>query len=250
MSATSRAHVRRDALAKVRRLDATRAFVRGLAHDERQVAYVELELLLGEEACTDAPAKTSAKGGQGRKHCTVCGDVRHNRRTCPRPPEVSAKAKEGRVKWTDTIEAILRDNPQGLRTYEIATLTKQATPNAFGILQLLLRTGRVERHGERYSTLWTLPGATPEPRIETITAAIVHVLTKAAGPVDARVLHEETAKIIHQAIGKRPQDTSVRTELARLVAKGVVARRGANEHGPLFVLAGERGGLEGAPTVN
>ena len=256
MTAGLRTHVRQEALAKVRRLDAMREFVRGLTHDERQVAYVELELLLGEEASTDAPAKAPAKAGAvkaGRKHCTVCGDARHNRRTCNKPPEPagpSAQTKEARPKWTDTIEAILRDNPQGLRTYEIATMTKQATPNAFGILTLLLRTGRVERHGERYATLWTLPGVTPEPRIETIPAAIVFVLTKAAGPVDARVLHEETAKIIHQAIGKRPQDVSVRTELARLITKRIVARRGANEHGPMFVLADERGGLEGAPTLN
>ena len=251
MTAGLRDHVRQGALAKVRRLDAARGMIRDLTHDERQVIYVDLEALLEGNAGVGAPARASAKVDPSRRHCKVCGDAGHNSRTCKKPRKApTVKTKAAKPKWTDVIEAIIRENPRGLRTCEIAAKTTQTTPNAFGTLKQLLHAGRVERHGQRFKTLWTLPGRAPEPRVETVAAAIVHVLDEAEGPVDARVLHDAVVRIIHRALGKTPKDTSVRTELARLVSKRVVARRGANEHGPMFILASERGGLEGAPALN
>ena len=92
------------------------------------------------------------------------------------------------TKYTDQILKILDDDRRGLRTYEIAEKTKQPTKNAFAILKLLEGDARVVRHGKRLNTLWTLPGMTPTPRIESIPAAVVEALSKTSGPMDGRRL--------------------------------------------------------------
>jgi|GEM_PF-5309971 len=98
-------------------------------------------------------------------------------------------------KYTDQIVKILDEHKIGLRTYEIAERTGQTVPNAFRILKLLEKQGRAVRHGRRTCTLWTLPGAVPTPRVETIQAMIVDVLSKGAVPMDRRLL-EIRARVV------------------------------------------------------
>src|SRR4029077_21235884 len=126
--------------------------------------------------------------------------------------------------------------------YEIAEKTKQPTKNAFAILKLLEGDARVQRHGKRLNTLWTLPGVTPVQRIETIPAAVVEALSKTAGPMDARRLRDEARTIFAQHVGKKLRNASLTRGINRLLEEGVVAAHGANEHGPLYILIRDREG--------
>jgi len=261
MTIGRRDQVRQGALAKARRLDAARKVIGDLTYDECQIIYIELESRLEENAGTEVSAKAPAKASENaeprRKRCKVCGGIGHNSRTCEKQKKaptskVKAKAKkpEPKPKWTDTIERIISDNSQGLRTYEISKKTGQSDPNTYGILKLLERQGRVERHGERYNTLWALPGVVPVPRIETLHAAAVHLLSKAMEPMDSRKLRDEITKLLVRNTGKKPHPESMKTEISRLISKGIIARSGANEHGPMYVLAGGKGGSDTARTLN
>ena len=125
---------------------------------------------------------------------------------------------------------------------EIAEKTKQPTKNAFAILKLLEGDARVQRHGKRLSTLWTLPGVVPVQRIESIPAAVVEALSKTTGPMDARRLRDEARAVFEQHVGKRPRDGSLTRGINRLLEDGIVAMHGANEHGPMYVLIRDRGG--------
>jgi len=138
---------------------------------------------------------------------------------------------------------------RGLRTCEIAEKTQQTLQSAFGILKLLERQGRVTRHGERYNTLWTLRGCSPVPRVETIPAAVVNVLSRAPGPMDGRRLLDEIGASLLRSIGKRPSDASLRRGISRLIAGGTLAYHGANEHGPLYILVTQEGGAP-VPDLN
>jgi hypothetical protein len=250
---------RQEALAKMRRLDAARDALAKLTDDQCSMIYIEIEsrLTKGAKTRSDATAKTAEKDEPGRRHCRICGGVGHNARSCKKAktadaaPKAKGKAKKAasRPKWTDMIEGIIRENPHGLRTYEISKKTSQSDPHTFGILRLLERTGRVERHGERYKTLWTLPGIEPVPRIETIPDAAVHVLSKAMEPMDSRKLREEVGKLLQRNIGKKPHLSSLKTEISRLISKDIIARSGANEHGPMYVLVARKGG-DAASTLN
>jgi hypothetical protein len=146
------------------------------------------------------------------------------------------------TKYTEQILKILDDDRRGLRTYEIADKTKQPTKNAFAILKLLEGDARVQRHGKRLNTLWTLPGLTPVQRIETIPAAVVEALSKTTGPMDARRLRDEARAIFAQHVGKKLRDASLTRGINRLLEEGVVAAHGANEHGPLYILIRDREG--------
>jgi hypothetical protein len=138
-------------------------------------------------------------------------------------------------KYTDQILKILDEHKIGLRTYEIAERTGQTVPNAFRILKLLETQGRAVRHGKRTSTLWTLPGAVPTPRIETVQAVIVDVLSKSGVPMDRRVLEIQVDRVLREK-GRKLKPSTLMSEIGRLVEKGIVAFHGANEHGPLFAL--------------
>lgn len=138
-------------------------------------------------------------------------------------------------KFTDQILKILDDNKIGMRTYEIADRTGQAVPNAFKILKFLEKQGRVTRHGERKSTLWTLPGDVPTQRIETIQAVIVDVLSKGDVPMDRRLLEIQVSRVLREK-GRKLKLTSFNSEINRLIEKGVVAFHGANHNGPMFAL--------------
>lgn len=153
-----------------------------------------------------------------------------------RPRGARMTKAEPDAKYTDQILKILDENPQGLRTYEIAEETKQPLSNAFGILKLLKRQERVERHGERYNTLWTLPGVTPVPRIETIPAAAVAVLSKATGPMDAHCLRDQISALLRD-VGESPSTKALNRAIGRLISDGTLACHGANEHGAMYVLA-------------
>ena len=147
--------------------------------------------------------------------------------------------------YTDRILKILDENGHGLRTCEIAGKIEQALNFAFGILKSLERQGRVERHGNRYNTLWTLPGAQPVPRIETIPAAVVAVLSGETRPMDARRLHDEIRRLL-RGVGAPPSEASLRRGISRLISAGTLAYQGANEHGAMYMLA--QGGA--APELN
>ena len=147
--------------------------------------------------------------------------------------------------YTDRILDILDENGHGLRTCEIAGKIEQALNFAFGILKSLERQGRVVRHGNRYNTLWTLPGAQPVPRIETIPAAVVAVLSGETRPMDGRRLHEEIRRLLRD-VGRPPSEASLRRGISRLISVGTLAYQCANEHGAMYVLA--RGGE--APEMN
>ena len=149
------------------------------------------------------------------------------------------------VTYTDRILEILDEDGQGLRTCEIAGKIGQAINFAFGILKSLERQGRVVRHGSRYNTLWTLPGAQPVPRIETIPAAAVAVLSGETRPMDGRRLHEEIRRLL-QGVSKPPSEASLRRGISRLISAGTLAHQGANEHGAMYVLV--QGGE--APELN
>lgn len=138
--------------------------------------------------------------------------------------------------YTDRILEILDENRHGLRTCEIAAKIEQAQNFAFGILKSLERQGRVMRHGNRYNTLWTLPGAQPVPRIETIPAAVVAVLSEETRPMDGRRLHDEIRRLL-RGVGKPPSEASLRRGISRLISAGTLAYQGANEHGAMYVLA-------------
>jgi len=151
------------------------------------------------------------------------------------------KKKPG-PRYTDQILKILDENRAGLRTHEIAKRTRQAGPNAFRTLKLLEHQGRVERHGKRTSTLWTLPGVVPVQRVESIGAAIVDVLAKSKDrlPMDRRFLEKAVDNVL-RAKGRKLKPATLMTEVTRLIEKGVVAFHGANEHGPMFALTVPQG---------
>jgi hypothetical protein len=142
---------------------------------------------------------------------------------------------EDAAKHTDTIVELLANNPQGLRTYEVAKHIEQAIGNAHNLLKHLKGQNRIERHGKRYNTLWTLAGGTPERRIETIPQAAVAVVSDAMGPVDGRRLRDEMAALLRDA-EKSPTKAALRRAIGRLVLSGVLACGGASTDGALYRL--------------
>ena len=149
--------------------------------------------------------------------------------------------KQPGPKYTDLILKILDENRHGLRLCEIAKRTRQAGPNAFKTLKLLEQQGRVEQHGKRSTALWTLPGAAPVQRVESIPAIVVDVLTKDRLPMDQRLLARRVETVL-RARGRKLNEATLRQEITRLIEKGVVAFHGANEHGPMFALTVPKGG--------
>ena len=152
------------------------------------------------------------------------------------------KKKPG-PRYTDLILKILDENRQGLRLCEIAKRTRQAGPNAFKTLKLLEQQGRVEQHGKRSTSLWTLPGVVPVHRVESIPAIVVDVLTKDRLPMDQRLLARRVESVL-RARGRKLNEATLRQEITRLIEKGVVAFHGANEHGPMFALTLPKGGSD------
>ena len=149
------------------------------------------------------------------------------------------KTEQG-AKCTERILKLLGENPQGLRTCEVAKEIAQAINYAFGILKSLRRQGRVERHGTRYDTLWTLPGVLPKPRVETIPAAAVAVLSRATAPMDGLRLRDEMRALLRGA-GKPSSKASVARGIGRLLSIGTVVCAGANENGAMYALAPKEG---------
>lgn len=148
--------------------------------------------------------------------------------------------KKSAPKQTDLILAILDENRHGLRLCEIARRTRQAGPNAFKTLKLLEQQGRAVQHGKRSTALWTLPGDVPVPRVESIPAIVVDVLTKDRLPMDQRLLARRV-EVVLRARGRKLNEATLRQEITRLIEKGIVAWHGANEHGPMFALTVPKG---------
>lgn len=145
------------------------------------------------------------------------------------------KKKPG-PKYTDQILKLLDENRDGLRASEIAKKLRLAMPNVFSLLKYLERKERIQRHGERHNTLWTLPGIEAIQRLDTIPAIIVDVLaSNGVLPMDRRHLERRVEKVLRDK-GRKFNATTLRTETTRLIEKGIVAFHGANEHGPMFAL--------------
>jgi hypothetical protein len=155
---------------------------------------------------------------------------------------VSGKKKPG-PRYTDLILKILDENRQGLRLCEIAKRTRQAGPNAFKTLKLLEQQGRVEQHGKRSTSLWTLPGIVPVQRVESIPAIVVDVLAKDRLPMEQRLIARRVETVL-RARGRKLNEATLRQEITRLIEKGIVAFHGANEHGPMFALTLPKGGSD------
>lgn len=160
--------------------------------------------------------------------------------TMPRRGYAPGRRARG-PKLCDRVEQVIRDNPQGLRNYEIAKLTGQSQANIHGTLKHLERCGRIEYHGERLQKLWTTPGIAPEPRIETIAQAILHVLSEAMSPMDAQELGEKAYRLL-ASHGRIRAPIALHGTIARLVSTGMIASVGANEHGATYILAEWKGG--------
>jgi len=64
--------------------------------------------------------------------------------------------------------------------------------------------------------------------------------------MDGRRLRDEARAVFEQHVGKRPRDASLTRGINRLLEDGIVAMRGANEHGPMYVLIRDR---EGGVTI-
>jgi len=97
---------------------------------------------------------------------------------------------------------------------------------------------RVQRHGIRFKTLWTLPGATPTRRIDTIDAAIMQVLEDARGAlVDGGVLRDAVITMLEETLEKKPGAASIATALYKLVIKKEIVKDAANENGPMYRIA-------------
>jgi len=202
------ANDRRAVFAKATRLEAARAALETLTDDECQIMYVEIEGRLASAAtATAGTAATSSIRQRGG----ACG--------------------------TDQILEILAESKHGLSAHEIGEQIGQPRQIAFDSLTRLKQQGRVERHGSRRDVLWTLPGGDPVRRVETIPAAIVDVLSRAMAPIDSHRLRDEVERVLGCNTHKRPSGASLATALSRLIENGTIAYHGANEHGPLYVLA-------------
>jgi hypothetical protein len=232
--------------------------LRAMTRDERLTIYVELEREFNLKR-SSAPAKADAKPEDGRRHCKVCGGVGHNSRSCKKAKKnktanapVPNKHTTKYPSYAYLAEKFIRENPYGVRTMEVSRAIGQSIPGTFKTLELLKEQGRVERHGKRYNTLWTLPGMTPEPRVETIDAAIIKVLRDAKGkPIDGLYLVQTVTKIVNEAQKKKPRADSITTALYKLIAKNIIAKNGANEHGPMYVAVEQpKGELAGNVTLN
>jgi DNA-binding protein Fis len=271
VSINARAKVRQTALGKAQRLAAARAVVEKLTDEECQILYVEIEARIGvqlEEIDTPAPSELSYKEakhlaiiaferdylarvmvlskGSVSKAARVAGVDRTNFRRLLQRIDLRPRLSKGQktklaLKHTDRIREILDENRQGLRTYEIAAKTRQAVPNTFSLLKFLERQGHVKRHGQRFDTLWTLAGIEPVRRVETISAAIVDLLSQLRGPIDNRVLRDEVRNVLFRNVGKKLTEGSLVSGIHRLIKRGLIAPHGANEHGPMYILTSKGG---------
>jgi hypothetical protein len=283
MTISAHDQVLQRARAKEKRIETALAAIDELNDDEAEFVYAKLEKRVvnkqsGISQRAKATSKTdnkpvAAKGtnakakestADGRRHCSFCGEAGHYIQSCEEkkaaeingetPKKTSTKPgpKPGtsstRPNYAALAREVLAANPQGLRAYEIGKkIGQNKVQNAFGTLKLLERLGYAERHGDRYNALWTVPGFTPVPRVETIGAAIVHILQGATSPMDAWKLRDEVVKLIIANTNKKPRLDSVTTEIGSLMQKNLIDTDGLNEHGPLYVIAG--GGVS-APTLN
>lgn len=196
-----------------------------------EVAYLSRLMTIANGKVTDAARLAGVDRTNFRRMLQ-----RNGLRTRRAPGSVKPTKAEPAAKFTDRITKILDENPHGLRTCEIAEKIEHAINFAFGILKSLERQGRVERHGNRYNTLWTLPGVQPVQRVETIPAAAIAVLTKVTGPMDARRLHDEI-NVLLRGVSKPPSKAALRRGISRLISTGVLTHCGANEHGVMYALA-------------
>jgi hypothetical protein len=273
VSTNPRDKARRFALLKAELLAAARAAVNKLTDDQCEVLYVEIEerlarradastaepvepRALGQPKTTSAPSITEAKrlAAEAVEHdqlsrlmdeadgcvtdaAELAGMDRSNLRKRLQHLGLRApgKKKPG-PKYTDQILKLLDEDRTGLRASEIAKKIRLAMPNVFSLLKYLERRERIQRHGERHNTLWTLPGVEPLQRLDTISAIIVDVLaSNGVLPMDRRHMERQVEKILRDK-GRTFNATTLRTETTRLIEKGVVAFHGANEHGPMFAL--------------
>jgi hypothetical protein len=178
-----------------------------------------------------AAAKIAGEDRTNFKRLLARNKLRETSMTAMTP----SKRIEHAAKYTDTIVEILANNPQGLRTYEIAERTEQPIGNAHNILKLLLKQSKIARHGHRYNTLWTIAGGTPVPRVETLPQAAIAVATSARGPIDSRKLRDEMSALLTD-IGKPPTPQAIRRAIKRLLKSHDLECAGANTNGTMYRL--------------
>jgi hypothetical protein len=217
----------------VERLDAGRVALRAMTREERLIIYVELEREFKSPSNGTTPTRVAkTKRAKANKSSAP------NKHTTKYPS------------YAYLAEKFVRENPQGVRTMEVAHAIGQPIPSAYRTLLLLQEQKRIQRHGNRNHTLWTVLGVTPIPRVQTIDAAIMKVLSNADGDaVDALMLVTEVTKIMNEALKRKPRADSITTAIYALIAKGLIAKSDANEHGPMYVLANGKG-RDAAPTMN
>jgi hypothetical protein len=209
-------------------------FAEAKKRKKRELAALEHDYL--------ARAMDAAKGNQSLAARLVGMDRSNFKRKLEehglRPPGTrmtTSKKIEDAAKLTDKIVQHLARNPHGLRTYEVAEYIEQAIGNAHNLLKHLKGQNRIERHGRRYNTLWTLAGGTPEPRVETIPQAAVAVVSDAKALIDGRRLRDEMAARLRDA-PKPPSKAALRRAIGRLVLSGVLESAGASTDGALYRL--------------
>lgn len=162
----------------------------------------------------------------------------------PRPKGTSKHATRS-PSFTEQALNFVLAHPDGVKTIEVAKEIQQTLPSAHGTLSLLLRQKKIARHGRHLETLWTPPNVAPVKRIDTVGAAVMKVLEDAAGePVDYLILQAETLKVMEKETGRTEfREDTITGEIYRLAKKNKIKKRGANEHGPMYVLASvEEGG--------
>lgn len=251
--------IREEARAKERRIDVALTAIEVLKPDEAAFVYARLEKRILAEtgapaenvkrAPPTAPAKKSAKRTTPAKKSA-------KRSTSVSPAKKSAKTEtKKKPSLSSRIEELLKASPHGLRTYEIAKAISRKSNATGALMRFLQDQGKAQRHGRRLRTLWTVPGATPIPRIITADDAIQHVLDD--GPMGSAQIEVEAKKLLLRATGNEVTSISITSRFGKLLTKNLIVPHGADEHGPIYALAPEsaddaddEGGDDHTPTIN
>ena len=166
-------------------------------------------------------------------------DHRTVRQAVARTPRPGALVRT--KSYAHSAEQVIRANPQGLRGFEIAQRIGQTSTNVGSTLRRLEAQGKITRHGRRPKALWTPAGAIPEVRIVSLSDAVIHMLIIAAEPIGGRALRDEAVKLYARHTGRKANPRLVVGAVNRLMADGVVERRGGTKRRPLYVLVSAKG---------
>ena len=258
--------IREEARAKERRIDVALTAIEVLKPDEAAFVYARLEKRILAE--TGAPAENVKRAPRERqsKPTPTAPAKKSAKRTTPAkksakrstsvsPAKKSAKTETKKPSLSSRIEELLKASPHGLRTYEIAKAIGRKSNATGALMRFLQDQGKAQRHGRRMRTLWTVPGATPIPRIITADDAILHLLDD--GPMASAQIEVEAKKLLLRATGNEVTPVSITSRFGKLLSKNLIVPHGADEHGAIYALAPEpaddaddEGGDDLTPTIN